>query len=111
MVGTGLLVTASVQAFDHPGQTDVQESDLTIQVVHLLLEAAAAVSSPVKSNRPRHEVDGYNKAKGQDGVFWVTFILLEDVHAREGEKGNPGNPEEATEQHVQEIEEESKEER
>lgn len=105
------MVTASVQVLNHPGKTYVQKSDLTIEVVHLLLEAAVAVSSPVKSNWPRHEVDCYNKAERQDRVFRVTFILLEDVHAGESEKGNPRDPEKATKQHVQEIEEESEEER
>lgn len=79
-VGAGSLVTASVQVFNHPGKTYVQKSDLTVEVVHLLLKAAVAVSSPVKSNRPCHKVDCYNKAERQDCVLWVTFILLEDVH-------------------------------
>lgn len=77
----GSLVTASVQVFNHPRETYIQKSDLTVQVVHLLLKAAVAVSSPVKSHRPRHEVDCYNKAERQDCVFWVTFILLQDVYA------------------------------
>lgn len=110
-VGAGSLLTAPVQVLNHPGKADVQQSDLTIQVVHLLLQAAVAVSSPVKPNGPRHEVDGHDEAERQHGVLRVALVLLQDVHAGQREQRDPGDPEEAAEQHVQEIEEESKEER
>jgi len=110
-MGVGSLVTASVQVLNHPGETYVQQSDLTVEVVHLLLQAAAAVSSPVKSHRPRHEVDSHHEAEGQDRVLRVTLVLLQDVYAREREEGDPRNPEKTTKDHVQEIEEESEEER
>lgn len=110
-MGVGSLVTASVQVLNHPGETYVQQSDLTVEVVHLLLQAAVAVSPPVKSHRPRHEVDSHHEAEGQHRVFRVAFVLLQDVNAREGEESNPRNPEKTTKDHVQEIEEESEEER
>lgn len=105
------MLAAPVQVLDHPGKADVQQSDLTIQVIHLLLQAAVAVSSPVKPNGPRHEVDGHDEAEGQHGVLRVALVLLQDVHTGQGEQGHPGDPEEAAEQHVQQIEEESKEKR
>lgn len=105
------LVDASVHVLDHPSKTDVQKSNLTVKVVNLLLKAAAAVSPPIKSNRPSHEIDRYNKTQRQDCMLWFTFILLENVHTRQGEQSNSHDPEEATKQHMQEIEEESNEER
>lgn len=105
------MLTAPVQVLDHPGKADVQQSDLTIQVIHLLLQAAVAVSPPVKANRPRHEVDGHDEAERQHGVLRVALVLLQDVHAGQREQGHSGDPEEAAKQHVQEIEEESEEER
>lgn len=105
------MLTAPVQVLNHPGEADVQQSDLAVQVVHLLLQAAVAVSPPVKPNGPRHEVDGHDEAEGQHGVLRVPLVLLQDVHTGQGEQGHPGDPEEAAKQHVQEIEEESKEQR
>lgn len=105
------LLAAPIQVLDHPGKADVQQPDLTIQVVHLLLQAAVAVPPPVKAHGARHEVDGHHKAQGQHGVLGVALVFLQDVDAGQGEQGHSGDPEEAAEEHVQEVKEESQEER
>lgn len=105
-----LVTTTSVHVFNHPRETYVQESDLAFEVVNLLLQGAAAVPPPVEANRPGHEVDGHDKAQGEDRVLRLPLVLLEDVHAGQREEGDPHDPEETAAQHVQEIEEEPKEE-
>lgn len=99
------LAVGAVKTLQHSVETDVEQSDLVLQLFQLLLHAGATgAAAPVETHGPGHEVDGHHEAQRQHSVLGLTLVLVQDVHARHGEQDDPHHPEEAAEHHVQDAE-------
>lgn len=99
------LAVGAVKTLQHSVETDVEQSDLVLQLFQLLLHAGATgAAAPVETHGPGHEVDGHHEAQRQHGILGLTLVLVQDVHARHGEQDDPHHPEEAAEHHVQDTE-------
>jgi len=101
-----LLVPGALQAVHDAAQPDVQQPDLSVQVVDFLFQwAGPAPPTPVRSDGPRHEVHRHDEAEGQHRALRVTLKLLQDVEAGQGEERDTRQPEEAPEHSVQQVKE------
>lgn len=99
------LAVGAVETLQHFVEADVEQSDLTLQMLQLLLHAGATgAAAPVEAHGPGHEVDGHHEAQGQDCILRFPLIFVQDIHAGHGEQDDPGDPEEAAKYHVQEAE-------
>lgn len=99
------LAVGAVQAVQNSVETDVEQSDLVLQLLQLLLHAGATgAAAPVEAHGPGHEVDGHDEAQGQHGVLRLPLVLVQDVHTGHGEQDDPHDPEEAAEHQVQDAE-------
>lgn len=105
-----LLIPAVFEAVDDTTQPDVEQPDLSVQVVDLLLQRTRAASAaPVRPDGPRHEVHGHDEAQRQHRALGVALELLQDVQARQGKEGDACQPEKASEHSVQEVKEPAQE--
>lgn len=110
LLAAGLLLPAVLEAVYDAAQPDVEQPDLSVQVVDFLLQRARPASStPVRSNGSCHEVDSHDEAQRQHGSLWVALELLQDVEAGQGEKYDPRQPEEASKNCMEQIKHSSQE--
>lgn len=71
------LLAAALQAVHNTAQPDVQQPNLSIQVIDFLLQGAGPASSaPVRPHRSRHEVHGHDEAQRQHRALGITLKLL-----------------------------------
>lgn len=84
-----LLVAGVRQAVYDTAQPDVQQPDLSVQVVDFLFQRTHPASpAPVRSHGSRHEVDRHDEAEWQHRALRVTLELLQDVEARQSKEGD-----------------------